>query len=138
MVISSYHIKNVLRVYGEQLKNGKRNPVRVRKESSSTPDRINISSEGRKRYLTEKMVSDLIERISEYGPEGNLEKKVLKKLENEFGALVKITKKDSNELTFKVIDQNGETVRTLSGNDKEFLWQKLEKIAKETINENIS
>lgn len=120
MVISSYYINNVLRVYGEQLKNGKkaRVPMRISNRPNDTPDTIKISSEGKKRYLTEKMVFELIGRISNSnsGTAGEIDNSILKEIENELGTTIKI-KEDADELKFKIIDEKGETIKTISGKD---------------------
>lgn len=134
MVISSYHINNVLRVYGRQLKNGKRKAIKLKNESNSAPDTIKISLEGKKKYLSEKMVSELMHHISKGKNDENIEKKVLKEIENELGTPIKI-KKDSNGLTFKLIDKNGETIKTLT-RDQINLTEKTENTESGSILDN--
>jgi len=62
---------------------------------------------------------------------------VFKKLEDEYGAHLTIAKNSPSELIFKTIDENGETINSLSIEDSKFLRYKLEEITKETINKNM-
>ena len=136
MVISAYQVNNVLRVYGDQLRHSK---LTSRPKNSSTPlpDRISISSQAKKNAIIDRVTSDIIERITQQGPHDHVEKEVLEKLENEYGKPLAVTKEDHSELLFKEIDENGETIHSLSIDDSRFLSHKLKEIIKEKVNENI-
>ncbi|HDH88186.1 MAG TPA: hypothetical protein ENF36_09155 [Desulfobacteraceae bacterium] len=87
--------------------------------------------------MIEKISSNIIDKIIQYGPNDNIEKEVFQKLENEYGANLAMAKKSPTELIFKEIDENGETINSLSVEDSKFLKHKLEEITKETLNNNM-
>ena len=71
------------------------------------------------------------------GPRDNVEIEVFEKLENEYGGHLAISGEDSDGLIFKEIDENGETINSLSIEDSNFLTNKLKEITKETIDKNM-
>ena len=136
MVISPYQVNNVLRVYGDQLRHN-RIPSKSKDGSIPQSDKISISAEAKRKTVIDKISSDIIDKITQYGPHDNIEKEVFQKLENDYGANLAITKKSPTDLIFKVIDENGETINSLSIEDSKFLRYKLEEITKETVNDNM-
>ncbi|MBW1674529.1 MAG: hypothetical protein JRJ45_12975 [Deltaproteobacteria bacterium] len=136
MIISPYQVNNVLRVYGDQLRHN-RIPNKSTDENIPQSDKISISAEAKRKAVIEKISSNIIDKITQYGPNDNIEEEVFKKLENEYGANLAITKKSPTNLIFKVIDENGETTNSLSIEDSKFLRYKLEEITKETVNDNM-
>ena len=136
MVISPYQVNNVLRVYGDQLRH---NRISSKSKDGNIPqsDKISISAEAKRKAVIDKVSSDIIDKITQYGPHDNIEEEVFQKLENEYGANLAITKKSPTDLIFKVIDENGETINSLSVEDSKFLKYKLEEITKETVNNNM-
>ncbi len=48
-----------------------------------------------------------------------------------------VTRKSSNDLIFKVIDESGETINSLSIEDSKLIRYKLEEITKKTVNKNM-
>jgi len=136
MVISTYQVNNVLRVYGEQLRQN-RLSSRPKTGGTGSPDKISISTEAKRKAVIEKIASDIVDRITQYGPNEDVEKEVFKKLEDEYGANLAVSKKSPGDLIFKVIDENGETVNSLSIEDSKFLRYKLEEITKDTVNKNM-
>lgn len=131
MVISSYHVNNVLRVYGDQLRQDKNSDGSNGSEKSS-PDRFSISDSAKRRVIVNKIAADILEKITNLGPEENLKEEVTKNLEDEYGVQLDITRKSPNDLLFKIIDENGETLNSLSIENSEFLRYKLEEIDKAT------
>lgn len=136
MVITPYQVNNVLRVYGGQLRHNK-SANSNKDNNTESQDTINISAEGKRQVLIDKISSEIVNKISQYGPNENVEKEVFEKLEDEYGANLAIDRKNSAGLVFKVIDENGETMNSLSIEDSKFLRYKLEEITKETVNKNI-
>ena len=136
MVISPYQVNNVLRVYGDQLRHN-RIPSKSKDGSIPQSDKISISAEAKRKTVIDKISSDIIDKITQYGPHDNIEKEVFQKLENDYGANLAITKKSPTDLIFKVIDENGETINSLSVEDSKFLKYKLEEITKEKVNNNM-
>jgi len=136
MVISTYQVNNVLRVYGDQLRHN-RLLGKKRGGDGRSPDKIDISSETKRKAIVDKIASEIVERITQFGPHENVEKEVFKRLEDEYGAHLAISGKGSTDLIFKVIDEDGETINSLSIEDSKFLRYKLQKIARDTVNRNM-
>jgi len=136
MLISAYQVNNVLRVYGDQLRQS-RISSRPKNENTPLADKINISSAARRKTIIDKITTNIVDRLKQGGPHDNVEKEVFEKLENEYGGHLAINRENSNELIFKEIDENGETINSLSIEDSNFLTNKLEEITKETINNNM-
>ena len=136
MVISAHQINNVLRVYGDQLRQG-RFSVRPNTGNTRSPDMVSISAGAKRKAVIDKVASNIIEKIAQYGPHENVEKEVFQKLENEYGAQLAISGQSPTDLIFKTIDEDGETINSLSIEDSKFLRHELEKITKETVNKNM-
>ena len=136
MVLSAYQVNNVLRVYGDQLRQSKISS-RPKNANSTLPDRISISSNARRKTIIDNITSNIIDKITRFGPQDNVEKEVFEKLENEYGGHLTISGDNPNELIFKEINEHGETINSLSIEDSIFLTNKLKEITKETINKNM-
>jgi hypothetical protein len=124
MVISAHHINNVLRVYGDQLR---QSMISDRSEGSetNTPERISISANTRRETIIDDIISNIIERITQSEPHDNDEKEVSKKPEIENKKPTPINEDRFKKFIFKEIDGNGETINSLSIEDSKFLTNKL-------------
>jgi len=136
MVISAYQVNNVLRVYGDQLRQN-RSISKPKVKNDAEPDKINISAEAKRKAIIEKVSANIVNRITHFGPHDNIEKEVFRKLEDEYGGHLAIAKKNPKDLVFKEIDENGETVNSLSVEDSKILRYKLEEYTKEAVNKNM-
>jgi len=136
MMITAYQVNNVLRVYGDQLRQG-RVSGRPKNTNAGLPDRISISTKARRQTIIDNITANIVDKITQYGPYDKVEKEVFEKLENEYGGHLTIAGDNSNELIFKEIDENGETINSLSVEDSNFLSNKLKKITEETIDKNM-
>ena len=136
MVLSPYHVNNVLRVYGDQLRQSKISSM-PKNADSARPDKISISSNARRKTIIDNITSNIIDKITQFGPQNNVEKEVFEKLENEYGGHLTITGDNPNEVLFKEINEHGETINSLSIEDSIFLTNKLKEITEKTINKNM-
>ena len=136
MILSAYHVNNVLRVYGDQLRQSKISS-RPKNANPALPDRISISSNARRKTVIDNITSNIIDKITQFGPQANVEKEVCEKLENEYGKQLSISGDNPNKLIFKEINEHGETINSLSIEDSIFLTNKLKEITDETINKNM-
>ena len=136
MVILAYQVNNVLRVYGDQLR---QSMISNRAEGTDTnaPDRISISAKTRRKTIIDDIISNIIERITQFGPRHLVEKELFKRLESEHGQPLAINEDRHNKLIFKEIDGNGETINSLSIEDSKFLKDKLLVISKESTEKNM-
>lgn len=124
MVISAHHVNNVLRVYGNLLR---QSMISNRSEGTDTnnPERISISAKTRRETIIDGIISNIIERITQLGPRDNVKKEVFKSLETKHGNPLAINEAPYNKLIFKEIDENGETINSLSIENSKFLTNKL-------------
>jgi len=136
MIISAYQVNNVLRVYGDQLRRTRISNL-PKNTNAPAPDKISISEGARRKSIIDMVASDIVDKITQNGPKDNIEKEVFKKLENEFGGNLTVSRKGPSELIFKEIDENGETINSLSIEDSEFLSYKLNEITKDAIGKNM-
>jgi hypothetical protein len=129
MPISSYQINNVLRVYGKQLRQSMiSNQLEIIDTDGS--EKISISTKTRRNTIVDDIASNIIERITQFGPNDHVEKGVFKKPENK--KILAINDNSHNKLIFKEIDGNSETINSLSIEDSKFLTNKLKEISEET------
>jgi hypothetical protein len=124
MVISEHHINNVLRVYGDQLRQSMI-PSRPEDTDTSEAEKIGISAKSRRETILDDITDNIIERITQSIPHANVEKEVFKKLRSEHENPLVINEDRHNKLIFKEIDENGETINSLSIKNSRFLSNKL-------------
>jgi hypothetical protein len=136
MFITTYLINNVLRVYGDLLCKG-RVAVRQKNTDDGLSDKISISTKARRKTIVDNIAANIVNKITRYGPHDNVEKEVFEKLENEYGGHLAISGEDSDGLIFKEIDENGETINSLSIEDSNLLTKKLMEITEEAIDKNM-
>lgn len=136
MVISSYQVNNVLRVYGDQLRQGKASK-RMAESQHPAPDRIDISGGAKRKVLVDRIASKIVDRILNEGPHDEVEKQVFKKLQDEYGAPLSVSPEETSGFFFKVIDEKGEALHSLSTEDSSLLTQKLKEITTETVDKNL-
>lgn len=138
MTVSAYQIQNVLRVYSEQLRQGK-TLKRYVLSKESPKDKIDISTEGKRSAIIKKLASEVVDKIVHFGPTNDIEASTLKALEEEYGSKLRVDKDEStNELIFKVINKrNNETIEIIPPEEANFLKQRLEEIAKSRIDDNM-
>ena len=136
MVISAYQVNNVLRVYGDQLRQSKISN-RPKDTNAAEPDRISISEGARRKSIVDMISSNIVDRITQNGPNDDVERQIFEKLENEYGGNLTISRDGSAELIFKEIDDKGETINSLSIEDSKFLSYKLKEITAEAVDDNM-
>jgi hypothetical protein len=136
MVIASYQVSNVLKVYGDQLRQGKT----ARKTGESLPpsaDLVEISGGAKRKALIDRISSKIVDKILQEGPRDDMEKEVFQKLQEEYGAPLTVSPEEAEGFLFRVIDEKGESLHSLSIEDSNFLTQKLKEITTETVNKNM-
>ena len=134
MFVSSYQIHNVLNVYSRQLSQD-RSVQRLKPGTIKQPsDQTNLSTESKRRATIERVSQEILNKISRYGAEGEI------KTQNQDGS--RENAKNSHEsdnkkeagFVFNVIDNlNKKTKTALSVKDTKFLIDRLEQMAKDTV-----
>jgi hypothetical protein len=131
MIISAYQINNVMRVYRDQL-NQSRISNKQKNTNALSSDKVSISADARKKSIIDKTASNIIERITQSESHDDAEKTEFSEIDDEYDSNPAKNKKRSTELIFKAIDENGETLNSLSIEDSNFLSYKLKKISEQS------
>jgi hypothetical protein len=121
MEIPSYQIRNVLKVYSRQVSQGR---GLTRKASAAPVDKIAISAEGKREAVIDKVVEEIVGRITRFGGDDD-GSKIKERLHEEI-----TSGKEGADFVFNILDgENGKTTRTLSMEDSDFVIRRLEELA---------
>lgn len=136
MAIASYQVSNVLRVYGEKLRQGK-SVGKIGKRPHPGTDEADFSMGAKRKSLIDRIASKIVDKILQEGPRDDLEKEALRKLQEECGAALTVTIGDAKGLLYRMIDEKGESLHSLSIEDADFLINKLKEITTETVDKKM-
>jgi hypothetical protein len=101
-------------------------------------DNVNISAEAKRQSIIDKVAADIVDRITRSGPQDDVEKGIVDKLEGELGQTVSFSSRREDKFVFNVIDSNNEkTTNTLEVENSTFLINRLEQLAKEAVDKNM-
>jgi hypothetical protein len=138
MEIPTYQIHKVMKVYTRQLSQSKMLEKQKAVAGKSSMDKINISVEGKRQAIIEKVASDVVERITSFGPKDEFDQEIVDKLEQEIGGKVEFKQNKSSTFVFNVIDsENNKTTNTVSVKNSDYLLNRLEQLTKEAVNKNM-
>ena len=138
MYIPSYQIHNVLKVYSKQVSQSRIIERQKNLGDNQPADRINISAEGKRKVIIEKVASDIVDRITRFGPQDNIDHTIISQLQDEFGQEIEFNKTNDTEFVYNTIDNNNnKQTNTLPVNDSSFLVERLQQIAKEEVDKNM-
>lgn len=114
MVISAYQVNNVLRVYHDQLRNSRTSARPVNNKAQSL-DRVTISSNAKQKAISDKIASSIADKINGCGIKDETGSGPLN--ENELQVQSNPVRDISSDLLFKMIDDEGETIKMLNIED---------------------
>ena len=137
MQIPNHQIHNVLKVYSKHLSQAR--AIERRKILGQEPGevKINLSAGGKRQAIIEKVAADIVERITQSGPQDKVDQEIVEKLEGELGQSIDFSNQD-NSFVFNVIDKNNEkTTATSQMSDPEYFMKRLEALAKEAVDKNM-
>lgn len=138
MQIPSYQIHNVLKVYSKQVSQTRiieRNKTLGKKLGA---EKINLSAEGKRKAIIEKVATDIVDRITNYGPQNEVDHEIVDTINRELGKEIDFNKKQDHQFVFNVIDSDNKKTRTtLSVEDSNFVIKRLDQLAKEAVNKNM-
>ena len=134
MYITNYQMHNVLKVYTSQLSKC-RAPVpdslAVRKPTS---DAIDISTEGRRQNLIERIASDIVARIRNGGSRDNSETRITENLKEESKGPSRAPNSRNAKFIYNVIRGEAEKkTNTLSVEDADFLARRFEELVRKMM-----
>ena len=130
MYVPSYQMHNVLNVYSKQLRQNMTSERKNKMLDKPPTDRVNLSPEGKRQTMIEKVSKDILDKISRYGslsetrPRMAEQEKINSKTET-------VPDKANKAFVFNAIDAiNTKRKNTLSVDDPSILIQRLEQLAK--------
>jgi hypothetical protein len=134
MLVSSYQIHNVLNVYSKQLSQD-RNAQKLKPENEKQPpDQINLSTEGKRKAIIERVAQDILNKISRYGTKSEMRTQEQDLSRENAKSVTDSDKKKETGFVFNVIDElNKKTKTALSVKDTKFLIDRLEQLAKDAV-----
>jgi len=122
MNIPSYQIKNVLKVYSKQVSQSR---VSERQKSfgrETFVDKINISNEGKRRVIIDKVAAGIVDKITRFGPQDQMAPAEALPAEENTGQPDEAGLKTEKDFVYNVIDdQNNKKTNTLSINSPSFV-----------------
>ena len=138
MYIPSYQIHNVLKVYSRQVSQSRIIERQKNLGDKASVDRINISTEGKRKVIIEKVASDIVDRITRFGPQDNIDHTIVSQLQDEFGQEIEFNKTNDSEFVYNTIDNNNnKQTNSLPVNGSSFLVERLQEIAQEEVDKNM-
>lgn len=138
MQIPSYQIQNVLKVYSKQLTQGKLLAKKSAVKNQASADNVNISAEGKRAAIIEKVAASIVDRITTVGPTEDVEMSIAGQVEKELGQKINFTQRKEEKFSFTTIDENNvKTTKTLSVEDSEFVIRRLTELARQAADQNM-
>jgi hypothetical protein len=140
MQISSYQINNVIKVYSRQVSQNRVISRQKNLGANERPsmDRINISVEGKRQTVIDKVSSDILNKLTRHGPSNDSEHQIIDRLNTEFGKQVQVNNRSKDKFVFNFIGENNEKITSsLSVEDSKLVSKRLEEIVKEVVNNNM-
>lgn len=127
MNISSYHIQNVIRAYGQRV--GRRGLSQLKSTGQTViPDVISISPEAKRRQITETVAMEIVSRVKGQDMELSADPHLAEKLGAELNGMIQIDRsyEKGKGLKFRIVDYDkGETIKELSPKDREVMIGRL-------------
>jgi hypothetical protein len=132
MHIPSYHINNVLKVYSKQVSQCKVLERQRTIGQKTSADKINISNEGKRRVIIDKVAAGIVDKITRFGPNEQNPPAGTYAAEDEAGQPDEAAAKDKNNFVYNVIDdQNNKKTNTLSIESSNFVTQQFMRLSEE-------
>lgn len=110
MYIRSYQIHNVLNDYRKQLSHGPGENGSKNLAGSNAKDRINISADGQRQSIMDKISTEIVERISQSGPQTQFEKVLVDQLSNKPQQQAGMSSNNQQDFKYTVIDENNRKI----------------------------
>jgi len=140
LYIPSYQIHNVLKVYSRQVSQSRIIERQKELSAKTSADKIDISAEGKRKMIVDKVAADIVDRITQFGPRDPIEQDIVNQLQNELGKPVDSDEENEQDqnFVFNIIDdENKKTTNSMSMEGTHFITKRLEQLAKEEIDRNM-
>jgi len=134
MVVPSYQMHNVLNVYSKKLK---RNIISGKDQPTSekpTVDRVNLTSEGKRRATIEKVSKEIFDKIIRFGSQADSYHRRPEHVKEKTDKEIASAKTNKAGFVFNVIDAiNKKKTNTVSVENSSFLVQRLNQLSKDKM-----
>jgi hypothetical protein len=130
MIISNFHVQQVLKTYSQQLSSRSRSSKeRIHKESGQK-DEVSLSTESKKMLLVDRIVNETLSRLSNGEDRNETGQAILDQLSREYGRPLDVDSEEGSGMAFKVMNESRRgVVEHLSGRENEELRKRLFDIA---------
>jgi len=138
MQIPSYQIQNVLKVYSRQFSQGKLlDKNKFSDANKVSADSVNISSEGKRQTIIDKVASNIVDKIINEGPNEKDTTQITDQIEKELGKKIDFTK-GRNQFSYTSVDEhNNKVVQNLSVEDSKFIIERMTELARQVADSNM-
>ncbi|MEW5722980.1 MAG: DVU0524 family FlgM-associated protein [Thermodesulfobacteriota bacterium] len=134
MTITSHQIHNVLRTYGKQLRRGLRLSRIRSSETQPAVDKVQISSEARRKQVVQVVASEILLRLANGAQPDEVADRVLSTLNQEYGQPLEVAfDEEAGWFDFYVTDPATGQTRKLEGEDKRNLNARLVNITETVV-----
>lgn len=139
MHVPKYQIHNVLKLYSRQITKNRMTDKYAETKPREYSERVNISSEGKREGIIQKITSDIVGKITQDGPQDAVEKKIVGVLEEEIGQKLKFGSQETPEdFIYNTLNEEGhKTTRNVSLRDGDIVLKRLEALTRETISRDM-
>ena len=139
MIISNHHIQNVLKLYTSQQSKGRLNHSQGETVRKPLADAIDISANGKRQALVERLTKTIVGRIVRKDPRMQSEEYIVEQMKNELEGNYGVRQEgQKQEITYNVIDKDAaKTLHTLSMRHPGDLIKQLEHQVREAVEKNL-
>ena len=132
MFVPSYQMHNVLNDYSKKLRHNITSKDQNMSKKALT-DRVNLTSEGKRRATIEKVSKEIFDKIIRFGSPADSLLRRSKQIKGKADKEIASAKTNKTGFVFNVIDTiNKKTTNMVSVEDSSFLIQRLEQLSKDT------
>ena len=133
MFVPSYQMHNVLNVYSKKLRHNLNS--KDQNLSSKLPaDRVDLTTEGKRRATIEKVTKEIYNKILRSGSQANSSHREPENIKGNLGNESASAKPKKTDFVYNVIDAiNKKTTSTVSAEDSSFLIQRLEQLSRDRV-----
>ena len=133
MFVPSYQMRNILNVYSKKL----RHNITLKDQNiskKSPADRVNLTSEGKRRATIEKVSKEIFDKIIRFGSQADSPHRRSDQIKGKADMEIAGAKTNKAGFVYNVIDAiNKKTTNSVSVEDSSFLIQRLEQLSKDTM-----
>ena len=134
MFVPSYQMHNVLSVYSRSLRHNITSGKDQKPSETQPADRVNSTSEGKRRATIEKVSKEIFDKIIRFGSQADSRHRKSEQAKRKADKETASDKTKKAGFVFNAIDSiNQKTTNTVSVEDSSFLNQRLEQFFKDTM-----